>query len=284
MRLVPEIWNGCGTPWRLPAGAILSSPLANRNFPISQPPDGSSARYFLRQLVQQGLQRCYGLDANKYAAQVNEELTIIAAVGYESYFLMVWDILQDCKARGIEWITRGSAADSLVCYCLGISGVCPIRFELYFKSFLNPERMALNKLPDIDIDFAHDKKDEVVELIFKKYGAEHCAVVGGFSTYRARGAVAMWERYSVFRSGRSDRSPSAFRGALAAALRRSHLPIFREPIWLKSLLALPECRDLPLSEEPYKTTVEVASFLDGFPPSQSQNAPLWRRTFAPANS
>src|SRR2546430_16160005 len=60
-------------------------------------------------------------------AQIEEELSIIAEVGYEDYFLITWDFLQDCRRRGIEWITRGSAADSLVCYCLGISGVCPIR-------------------------------------------------------------------------------------------------------------------------------------------------------------
>ncbi len=70
--------------------------------------------------------------------------------------------------RGIEWLTRGSAADSLVCYCLGISDVCPIRFDLYFRRFLNKDRMQLNKLPDIDIDFPHDRKDDVIDLIFEK--------------------------------------------------------------------------------------------------------------------
>ena len=98
-------------------------------------------------------------------------------MGYEQYFLLVWDILEDCKLRGIEWITRGSAADSLVCYCIGISDVCPIRFQLYFRGFLNLDRMVLNKLPDIDIDFAVDWKDDVVDLIFAKYG-EHAAIVG----------------------------------------------------------------------------------------------------------
>ena len=115
---------------------------------------------------------------------------IISDVGYEEYFLIMWDFLQECRARGIEWITRGSAADILVCYCLGISDVCPIRFGLYFRRFLNKERMALNKLPDIDIDFPHDRKDDVVNLIFDKYGREHCAVVGGFSTFQARSAFA----------------------------------------------------------------------------------------------
>ena len=117
-------------------------------------------------------------------------MSIINDVGYEEYFLIIWDILQDCRAHGIEWITRGSAADSLVCYCLGICDVCPIRFDLYFRRFLNKERMALNKLPDIDIDFPHDRKDDVVNLIFAKYGREHCAVVGGFSTFQARSAFA----------------------------------------------------------------------------------------------
>jgi hypothetical protein len=91
--------------------------------------------------------------ASEYQAQIEQELKIITAVGYEEYFLVVWGILQDCRQHGIEWITRDSAADSLVCYCHGISDVCPIRFGLYFRRFLNEERMALNKLPDIDVDY-----------------------------------------------------------------------------------------------------------------------------------
>ena len=122
--------------------------------------------------------------------QVDGGTSIINEVGYEEYFLITWDFLQDCRKRGIEWITRGSAADSLVCYCLGISGVCPIRFDLYFRRFLNKERMALNKLPDIDVDFPTTAKTTSCRLIFEKYGREHCAVVGGFSTFQARSAFA----------------------------------------------------------------------------------------------
>ena len=92
------------------------------------PPDGSTAHEFLRRLVLDGLQRRYGQRASAMRPQVEQELSIIAAVGYEEYFLVVWNIFQDCLAHGIEWITRGSAADSLVCYCLGISDVRPIRF------------------------------------------------------------------------------------------------------------------------------------------------------------
>src|SRR5476651_2039875 len=158
-------------------------------FPAYEPGDGSTPREMLRRLAVEGLQRRYGDGRGEHSRQLEGELTIIAEVGYEEYFLTVWDMLQECQRQGIEWITRGSAADSLVCYCLGISGVCPIRFDLYFRRFLNRDRMVLNKLPDIDIDFAHDRKDDVVDLIFKKYG-EHAAIVGGFSTYRGKSAFA----------------------------------------------------------------------------------------------
>ncbi|MFO1514172.1 MAG: DNA polymerase IV, partial [Verrucomicrobiota bacterium] len=152
-------------------------PFGKPQFPAFVPSDGSTPRAFLHQLVFDGLRRRYGESASAMRPQVEQELSIISAVGYEEYFLVVWNFLQDCHAHGIEWITRGSAADSLVCYCLGISDVCPIRFGLYFRRFLNQERMALNKLPDIDIDFPHDRKDDVVDIIFAKYGREHCAVV-----------------------------------------------------------------------------------------------------------
>ena len=136
-------------------------------FPQYLPADGSTPREFLRNLAFEGLRKRYGA-SSQHRAQLEEELAIIHEVGYEEYFLTVWDFLQECRHRGIHWITRGSAADSLVCYCLEISGVCPIRFELYFRRFLNKDRMALNKLPDIDIDFAHDRKDDVVDLIFER--------------------------------------------------------------------------------------------------------------------
>ncbi len=240
-------------------------PFGKPQFPDFHPPDGSTARAFLRRLVMDGLRSRYRERAAQFAPQVEEELNIIAAVGYESYFLMVWSILQDCRARGIEWITRGSAADSLVCYCLRISGVCPVRFDLYFKRFLNPERMALHKLPDIDIDFPHDRKDDVVDLIFARYGAETCAVVGGFSTFQARSAFA--ECAKVLGVGERDvrkfteRFPWGFGGGW--------VPDETAPkagaALVELLQASPETRDLPVGEEPYRTALEMATVLDGRP-------------------
>ncbi|HOW68628.1 MAG TPA: DNA polymerase III subunit alpha, partial [Verrucomicrobiota bacterium] len=222
-------------------------------FPTFQPPDGSSPAAFLRRLTLEGLRRRYPHPANaRIQSQVDEELAIIHAVGYEEYFLVVWDLLQECRRRGIEWITRGSAADSLVCYCLGISDVCPIRFELYFRRFLNLDRMQLRKLPDVDVDFPHDRKDEVIDLIFARYGREHAAIVGGFSTYQARSAVG---------------DVAKVLGVSEFQIRRltERLPHVRPQALAEAISLRQECRDLPVGEEPYKTALEMAIFLDGFP-------------------
>jgi len=240
-------------------------PFGKPQFPAFMPPDQSTPKAFLHRLVREGLQRRYRERAGQYRAQTELELQIISAVGYEEYFLVVWNFLQECRRQGIEWITRGSAADSLVCYCLGISDVCPIRFGLYFRRFLNQERMALNKLPDIDVDFPHDRKDDVVDLIFKMYGREHCAVVGGFATFRARSAFADVAKVL----GLGEREVRRFTRHFPWSFGGGWIP--DEPMpgggtKLRDLLAAsPENRDLPLDEEPYKTAIDMAEFLDGFP-------------------
>ncbi|HOC54376.1 MAG TPA: DNA polymerase IV [Verrucomicrobiota bacterium] len=227
--------------------------LGKPQFPGYTPADGSTPADFLRRLVMEGLRRRYPNDHARLRPQLEQELSIITDVGYEEYFLVMWDILQQCRHRGIEWITRGSAADSLACYCLEISGVCPIRFDLYFRRFLNKDRMALNKLPDIDVDFPHDRKDDVIDLIFERFGPEQTAIVGGFSTFQSRSAFA--EVAKVL-------------GVSEFQVRRitERLPHFSRVGELAEVVAgMPECRDLPLTEEPYSSALQMAHFLDGFP-------------------
>lgn len=221
-------------------------------FPRFHPPDGSSSTAFLRRLTLEGARRRYGTRLSEVSAQIEEELSIIAEVGYEEYFLLTWDLLwNDCHPAGIEWITRGSAADSLVCYCLGISDVCPIRFELYFRRFLNRDRMALHKLPDIDLDFAHDRKDDVIDLIFRKYG-EHAAIVGGFNTFQGRSAfgdIAKVMGVSEFQIRRmTEHMPWTSATGLEEAVAESQ-----------------ECRDGIWEEDPYRTALRLARHLDGMP-------------------
>ncbi|MFO1476383.1 MAG: DNA polymerase IV [Verrucomicrobiota bacterium] len=248
-------------------------PFGKPQFPAYRPPDGSAPGDFLRQLVLDGARRRYPRShisnlksqISNLKCQIEEELRIIREVGYEEYFLITWDFLQECRRRGIEWITRGSAADSLVCYCLGISGVCPVRFDLYFRRFLNRERMAMHKLPDIDIDFAHDRKDDVVKLIFEKYGPERCAVVGGFSTFQARSAFA--EVAKVL--GMAEREVRKFTEHFPWGFGGGWVPDEPAPHAGEGLVELlrasPETRDLPMDEEPYRTALHMAEFLDGMP-------------------
>jgi DNA-directed DNA polymerase III PolC len=228
-------------------------PVGGLKFPRFAPPDGSASREFLGRLTREGMRRRYGaMPTAGVRRQVEEELRIIAEVGYEEYFLVVWELLQRCRECGIEWITRGSAADSLVCYCLGISSVCPVRFELYFRRFLNPERMKLQKLPDIDIDFPHDRRDEVVDLIFDRYGPHHAAVVGGFNTYQGRSAfadIAKTLGVSEFQIRRmTEKLPQTSARHVAAAARDNV-----------------EACGLTWEENPYQAALKLAARLDGFP-------------------
>ena len=241
-------------------------PFGPPQFPLWDPTNPGASKALLRKLVMEGLQRRYGSQAAQHEPQVLEELGIIADVGYEDYFLMVWDLLQECRKAGIEWITRGSAADSMVCYCLEISGVCPVRFGLYFKRFLNKDRMAVQKLPDIDIDFPHDRKDDVVDLLFKKHGPDHCAAVGGFSTYQARGAVGDVAKVLGVSEYQIRRITERFPGGFSRGGWTNHdQPAAKGEELLAKLKNRPESVDLPMMEEPYRTAVLIAGFLDGCP-------------------
>jgi DNA-directed DNA polymerase III PolC len=221
-------------------------------FPRYRPSDGSTPAAMLSQLAHDGLRRRYNSKARLHEAQLREELSIIGEVGYEEYFLTVWHLLQECAGQGIGWITRGSAADSLVCYALGISNVCPIRFELYFKRFLNRDRMALQKLPDIDIDFAHDRKDDVVRLLLDRYGPEHAAIVGGFNTFQARSAFG---------------DIAKVLGVAENEIRRltEHMPWTDARHAADAVSLSRECDNNAWREEPLRTALLMSGMLDGFP-------------------
>ncbi len=221
-------------------------------FPAFDPPEACSPHEFLARLARTGLKSRYGARAEPHRARLETELGIIAEVGYAEYFLTVWDLLQDCRRAGIDWITRGSAADSMVCYVLGISDVCPVRFDLYFERFLNRDRMLLNKLPDIDVDFPHDRRDEVVNMLFRKHPLGHVAAVGGFHTFRARSALA--EIAKVL--GLAD---------FQARRLTEHLPYADASEAEAAVAGTPAEVDGLFEEEPARTALRLARLLDGLP-------------------
>ena len=118
--------------------------------------------------------------------QLTAELTLIRQLKYEHYFLTVWDLVRFARSRGILCQGRGSAANSAVCYCLGITAVDPARIDLLFERFISAER---DEPPDIDVDFEHERREEVFQYIYNKYGRERAAITAEVISYRPRSAV-----------------------------------------------------------------------------------------------
>lgn len=151
------------------------------------PPEHSAASY-LQQLVQQGLQRRYigrAIPA-PVSEQADKELRLIAELQYEPYFLTVYDIVDWARSQGILCQGRGSAANSVVCFALGITEVDPALHCLLFERFISRER---NEPPDIDVDFEHERREEVIQYIYRKYGRERAALAAALITYRTRSAI-----------------------------------------------------------------------------------------------
>ena len=138
-------------------------------------------RILLHKLAYDGFEKRYG-KKNKVAVQrLEKELKIINDLGFNAYFLINNDIVHYAKTRGFYHVGRGSGANSIVAYCLGITDVDPIELNLYFERFLNPERTSP---PDFDIDFSHRDRDEVMDYVFKRFGKDHVALCGSFSTFK----------------------------------------------------------------------------------------------------
>ena len=156
-------------------------------YPNDVTPTGLTPRAYLRRLTEQGIDRRWPDGCpDRVRAQIEHELALIAELGYEAYFLTVWDIVRYARERDILCQGRGSAANSAVCYCLGITEVDPARMNLLFERFISRER---NEPPDIDVDFEHQRREEVIQYIYTKYGRERAALAATVITYRTRSAV-----------------------------------------------------------------------------------------------
>ncbi len=151
-------------------------------------PDGHTLESYLEQLAREGLARRYGAaPGDAIEARLAHELAIIEKMGFAGYFLVVWDFIHYARQQGIAvGPGRGSSAGSLVAYCLGITNIDPIRYGLLFERFLNPERISM---PDMDIDFADDRRDEVIRYVAERYGHDLVAHIITFGTLGAKAAI-----------------------------------------------------------------------------------------------
>jgi len=150
-------------------------------------PDDKDAYEYLRELCYEGLKHHYGENIEDKVDRLEYELSVIKQMGYVDYFLIVSDFIRYAKDRGIPvGPGRGSAAGSLVAYCLGITNIDPLKYNLLFERFLNPERITM---PDIDIDFCYERRQEVIDYVVRKYGEDKVSQIITFGTMAARGAI-----------------------------------------------------------------------------------------------
>jgi error-prone DNA polymerase len=175
------------------------------NLPPYPCPNGMNEMSYLRKIVDEGAERRYGPQFAETIAgawqQIAYELVLIEQLGFPGYFLVVWDIVSFCRTRNILCQGRGSAANSAVCYALGITNVDAVSLGLLFERFLSPER---DGPPDIDLDIESSRREEVIQYVFDRYGREHTAQVANVITYRTRSAIRDAARALGYASGQQD--------------------------------------------------------------------------------
>ena len=150
-------------------------------------PDGKDAFEYLRELCQSGLEKRYLPVSDELQKRLDYELGVIKSMGFVDYFLIVWDFIHFAKNNGVMvGPGRGSGAGSIVAYCLEITSIDPIKYQLLFERFLNPERVSM---PDIDVDFCYERRQEVIDYVGRKYGADRVVQIVTFGTLAARGVI-----------------------------------------------------------------------------------------------
>ena len=228
------------------------------HLPRFQLPEGESDSFeYLKKLCAEGFERRYGAAREDARAQMEYELDMIKRMGFVDYFLIVSDFIGYAKSRGIPvGPGRGSAAGSVVSYCLNITDVDPIKYSLYFERFLNPERVSM---PDIDIDFCVRRRGEVIDYVNRKYGHDHVAQIVTFGTMAARQAVRDTGRVLDLSYADCDavakQVPTAPGMTLGEALQLSK-----------------QLRDMYVSDERIHALIDTARAIEGMPRHASTHA------------
>ncbi len=182
--LFAETPEACDNTEAIAARCNVELDLKKRHAPRFVPEDGSTAEQFLTRLVLEGARRRYGRITEQIKARIDRELEVIESKGFASYFLIVWDFCNYARRHNIPVGARGSAVGTIVGYCLGLSDVDPIRYDLLFERFMDPAR---NEMPDVDIDICQDGRAKVIDYVRRKYG--HVAQIITFGTMKARAVI-----------------------------------------------------------------------------------------------
>lgn len=225
--------------------------------PKYEVPDGMTSWEYLNKLCFEGLDKRYGNPDQSLKERLIYELDTIHNMGYVDYFLIVWDFINYAKTHGIAvGPGRGSAAGSIVSYCLEITDIDPIRYQLLFERFLNPERVTM---PDIDVDFCFERRQEVIDYVVRKYGKDRVVQIVTFGTLAARGVIRD--------VGRVMDMPYAFVDSIAKMIPQE-LNITID----KALKMNPEMRKTYENDEQVKYLIDMSKRLEGLPRHSSMHA------------
>ena len=220
-------------------------------------PDAYTSWEYLQKLCYEGLEKRYGDPSEELKDRLSYELETIHQMGYVDYFLIVWDFIKYAKDHGISvGPGRGSAAGSIVSYCLEITTIDPIRYQLLFERFLNPERVSM---PDIDVDFCYERRQEVIDYVTRKYGKDCVAQIVTFGTLAARGVIRD--------VGRVMDLPYAYVDSISKMIPQE-LGITID----KALKMNPDLKKLYDTDETVTNLIDMAKRLEGLPRHCSMHA------------
>lgn len=229
----------------------------NMYLPYYQVPDGYTLDTYLQELCIQGIEKKYEIVTEEVTERLQYELDVIKKMGYSGYFLIVWDLVNFAKSENIlVGPGRGSAAGSLVAYALGITNIDPLRYDLLFERFLNPERVSM---PDIDIDFCFERRGEVIDYLVRKYGEDKVSQIITFGTMAAKGAVRDVGRVLNFPYAEVDKVAKLIPGDLGITIN-------------KALETSVELRQAYEQDEQINELVDLARELEGMPRHASTHA------------
>ena len=223
------------------------------SFPV---PEGETIESWLRKECQAGLARRYGTVTPELQARLDYELDVICRMGYAGYFLIVADFTAFAREQRIAITVRGSAPGSIVTYTLGITPVDPIYYQLPFERFLNPDRVTM---PDIDVDFEDGRREEVINYVSRKYGADHVAQIITFGTMLARAAIRDVARVVGMTYGEGDRMAKAVPNQLGIKLE-------------EAIQTSPALKEMYENEPPVHRVIEFAKHLEGVARNASTHA------------
>jgi DNA polymerase-3 subunit alpha len=230
------------------------------HLPRFEPPGGMALEEYLRALVYEGAVQRYGSVTPEIRERIDHELGVIVAMGFAGYFLIVWDLIRFARESGIRvGPGRGSAAGSVVSYCLRITDLDPLRYGLIFERFLNPER---KQMPDIDMDFDERRRDEVIRYVAGKYGSDHVAQIITFQTIKGKQGIRDAARVLGFPASLGDRLCKMYPPAVLG----------REKPIEDALKESPELREAYEKEPEAKEIVDTARALEGLRREDSVHA------------